>query len=859
LKKHKCKSVFATSVIILLFAAAAAFGTFPIATAHSPSWNIPTWLYLSVSPNPIGVNQQAFIVMWLNVYPPTANGQYGDRWQGYSVTITKPDGTTQSLGPFSSDPVGSAYATFTPSQPGTYTLQAKFPGQTLTGSNPNPAGYPAGSSYTDFLGDYYQPSTSISVTLKVTQEPLPQWQSAPIPTNTFWSRPINGQNREWAAIASDWLGGSVPANRFQSYGIAPNSGHILWAKPITFGGVTGSQFHDIAYYDGLSYESKFPSPVIINGKLYYNEYPTPRYPIDKYPTGFYCVDLATGQVVYWKNSTVSFGQTYDRETPNEHGTVSYLWTTSGTTWHMFDAFNGNDLCTITGVPSGTTVTASDGSILIYQLGTRNAWLACWNVTTAIMYHSIQAGSNYYWNFRPEFGATYNASKGYDWNVTLPSATVPTDAYVMGTDSDVLLMTTGLATGPSGVGIGGTPPTYVQCGISLSKANPGTVLWSTTRNAAPGNVTITYGTAGSGVYVMRAKETMQWYGYSVTTGQPLWGPTNSQEQWDVYGMGGNIADDTLYSCGYSGILYAYNIHTGKLLWNFSSGGGGFDVYYGNYPLSLGAIADDKVYLYSSEHSPSKPAWRGSSIICVDATSGKEIWRVQNWANGIMVADGYLVDLNTYDNQIYCFGKGQTATTVTGPSTAISLGSTVVIQGTVTDQSPGIGKGTPAISDDSMNQWMNYLYEQQIKPTNATGVKVHLTALDSNGNIEEIGTIIGDEAGLYSTTWTPPIEGKYVITASFEGSNSYYASSAETAMFVGKATPSAAPLVTAAPTATPEPAKPTATPAPIITVAPTPSPVIVPPSSALPTSTYLAIGIAVIVAVAAAAALMLRKRR
>jgi len=326
------------------------------------------------------------------------------------------------------------------------------------------------------------------------------------------------------------------------------------------------------------------------------------------------------------------------------------------------------------------------------------------------------------------------------------------------------------------------------------------------------------------------------------------------------MGGNIAGDTLYSCGYSGILYAYNIHTGKLLWTFSSGGGGFDVYYGNFPLSVGAIADGKVYLYSTEHSPSKPAWRGSSIICVNATSGKEIWRVENWANGIMVADGYLVDLNSYDNQIYCFGKGQTATTVTGPTTGVSQGTTVMIQGTVTDQSPGIGKGTPAISDDSMNAWMNYLYEQQIKPTNATGVKVHLTALDSNGNTEEIGVVTSDMSGLYSTSWTPPIDGKYIITASFDGSNSYYASSAETAMLVSTAAASpaaASPTVTAAPTATP--AVLTPTPTSVVTVAPTPSPVVVPPTSATPTATYIAIGAVVIIIIAVAAAIALRRRK
>jgi hypothetical protein len=52
-----------------------------------------------------------------------------------------------------------------------------------------------------------------------------------------------------------------------------------------------------------------------------------------------------------------------------------------------------------------------------------------------------------------------------------------------------------------------------------------------------------------------------------------------------------------------------------------------------------------------------------------------------------------------------------------------GNSVLIQGTVTDQSPG-AKGTPAISDSSMTGWMEYLYHQQSKPTNAKGVELNI---------------------------------------------------------------------------------------------------------------------------------------
>jgi hypothetical protein len=64
--------------------------------------------------------------------------------------------------------------------------------------------------------------------------------------------------------------------------------------------------------------------------------------------------------------------------------------------------------------------------------------------------------------------------------------------------------------------------------------------------------------------------------------------------------------------------------------------------------LSVIADGKLYLVDSEHSPSQPL--GRSILTLPcAFTGKEIWRIDHWGNGPILADGILVDLNTYDNQ------------------------------------------------------------------------------------------------------------------------------------------------------------------------------------------------------------------
>ena len=178
------------------------------------------------------------------------------------------------------------------------------------------------------------------------------------------------------------------------------------------------------------------------------------------------------------------------------------------------------------------------------------------------------------------------------------------------------------------------------------------------------------------------------------------------------------------------------------------------------------------------------YRGYGIFAVNETTGKEIWRISSFFVACAAISGILTGYNGYDNQIYAFGKGLSATTVAAPQTEMPLGSKVLITGTVTDQSPGqtcLGvpaAGTPAIADDSMGSWMEYLYQQQPKPTNATGVPVHLTAIDPNGNFQDIGTATSDITGNYAISWTPPVPGIYTVTATFEGSNSYYSSSAET---------------------------------------------------------------------------------
>jgi hypothetical protein len=97
---------------------------------------------------------------------------------------------------------------------------------------------------------------------------------------------------------------------------------------------------------------------------------------------------------------------------------------------------------------------------------------------------------------------------------------------------------------------------------------------------------------------------------------------------------------------------------------------------------------------------------------------------------------------------------------------------------------------------MTPWMEYVYMQQVKPTDVKGVLVSIDVLDSNGNYRNIGTVTSDADGSFHYTWTPDISGDFTVYASFAGSESYWPSRAVTSF-----TAEEAPQSTPAPTPTP----------------------------------------------------------
>ncbi|MCW4019018.1 MAG: PQQ-binding-like beta-propeller repeat protein [Candidatus Bathyarchaeota archaeon] len=819
------------SVLILMLAVSGTMMTLP-ASAQTEDSPFPTNAYLTVSPNPVGVNQQVTFLMWLVQIEPTASGPQGGRWEDFTLLITKPDGTTETLGPFTADDASYAHALYNPDKIGTYTVTFDFPGKHVTGVGgivPIPV-------------DSYYAASSFTLTLTVQQEPVVPTPQNPLPTG-FWSRPINAQNQEWYTISGNWLGtgaGSFGTSNYDVngnvnlYTTVPDTAHVVWTKPLVFGGLIGGQYGGTAtsnYYNGKSYEPAFGPPIIINGVLYYNDPATPR-------LGFYAVDLQTGETLWHQNGTtgITTGQVYNFLSPNQQGGIPYLWYMSGTTWNMYDAVRGNLILQITNATSGTTVEGPNGELTVYVLDATNNRLAMWNSSKCLLPQGPETGMSNQWLWRPQTGATIDWQTGIQWNVTTQSYPGQSICRI---NSGVILATTGsFATiGDSQMEIGYDATTGQQLWVQNRTLFGGATSWGL------------MGAMADGIYAEFHSDAMQWYGYDAYTGEHVWGPSEAYTNaWGSMAMN-DIASESAYGIlfGFSvDGIHALDIQTGEKLWDFYADPSGADFPgYSTLPFEtnmLFTVADGKV-IASTGDSHGVPLYRGARLYVVDVYSGEEVWSVNGcFEQSLPVADGYLVGFNLYDNLLYCFGKGQTATTVTAPNTAVPKGTPVLIQGTITDQSPGetcLGvptAGTPAVSDDCMSAWMEYLYMQQPKPTDVTGVEVHLTAVDPNGNTQEIGTVTSDIKGNYKTSWTPPVEGIYTIIAEFAGTESYYSSDAETGLVVSSAG-SAAPVVTS----------------------PSPSPAVQPPASSTQTTTYIAIAAEIVIIAVAAAIIVLRKRK
>ncbi len=834
------KKVLIATTLMLTFSMLASM-TLPFSNAALfPGTTIPTWAYLEVVPDKVGVGQTALLVMWIDKPPPTANGILGDRWINMSITITTPDGTKETLGPFQSDDAGGYTAYYTPHTTGTYTAKMSFPGEVMTGAQGNEV--KNNNTISPSIGDVYGASESETITFVASDEQVPTIPENPLP-DEYWQHPIQAFNHWWAVYAGNWFGTSpIEFGNTGNYNFAGNfnpytkgvfAPHIIWTQSLVPGSNTGGQLGgpfegnaESNYYSGFQYQPKF-CPIIMNGIVYYQLMPN----YNSLTQGFSAVDLRTGQTLWTKNYNNYFangsqdvlmcGQIYVYKTMNTYGGQAYLWATrangSSTNLDCFDAATGNFLFTVWGGGGAGSFgrqnfQGKDGSLLqlfISQAsygGSNRQYLNLWNSS-----HCVNPGDSQFFNFQQNGNYPFNT--GIMWSVLLPNQTstgqaIPNwildDAGHSAWDPDNNIMILGAGTGMY-ASYGWNPGWLEKVAIDM---DDGTQLWLKNMTQTPFAASMMIPGASNETYVEYTKETFTFSGYSTKTGDKVWGPSEPMVNPLAYydQTSAICAYGKLYTWTFGGEVYCFDMADGHKIWNWSTGDTGLNTPYGVNPLWIignyeGTVADGMIYVETG-HDYGPPLFSGAKIYALNATTGELVWDILNFASGssLPVTYGYMLSFNAYDNSIYCFGKGQTQTTI-DTTPVINNNGKLLIKGTVTDQSPGntcLGipaAGTPAVSDDSIPRWMEYLYMQSPKPANATGVPVTLSYIDPNNNYFVMGTTTTDINGQYAYTFTPDVPGTYTITASFQGSNSYFSSSSQTTVaFDMPSTPTPAPTAT-----------------------------------------------------------------
>ena len=579
-------------------------------------------------------------------------------------------------------------------------------------------------------GDQWYFGCETTRTFVVQQDPVQIWlPGVDLPTD-YWDRPISAENREWAQISGPWyLGGFLQMfngsnNPYNAYTTAPKSAHILWTKELGQSGLIGGPSGSLSRTS-----ASCSPPIVFMGKLYYNA-----------RGGFVCVDLSTGEELWWAPGSLTFLEV--------RGTTGYLWQIAGTEYRRYSPETGALQTTITGGPTGVQqdLDPQHNIIWVFNMppgyGTRveEGWLVKWDLTQV-------RGTNW--------------TTGVVWNTTIPEG----GGWSLRRWGDVI---TQFKQGNRQVGINTTT---------------GALLWAHWRDTPYGAEM-----CGNGKYYCFYAEEMRWKAFDLDTGDLVWASDQAEYPWGAFAPYIPAVDeDKFYWLSYDGHVYGVDDETGHIEWEFYSGDT-TETPYGTWAFWGGPIVGGGVvFAATGEHSPTQPVTRGNRLFAIDTNTGTGLWSIAGLFTPLALAEGYLLAANGYDGYLYVFNKGQTATTVSASPSVVSKGSSVLIEGTVLDQSPA-QPGTPCVSKESMNAWMDYLHMQKPCPV-YTGVPVKLRAMRSDGSLIEIGTATSDVSGHFEHEWTPPDEDVYKITATFEGDESYWLSWGETGLSVGPTPPEA----------------------------------------------------------------------
>ncbi|MCZ2809573.1 MAG: PQQ-binding-like beta-propeller repeat protein, partial [Candidatus Bathyarchaeota archaeon] len=728
----------------------------PLPSGVTPNVTITTEAHLSFRPNPVGVGQTFLVNLWTS--PALHRSRYHP---DYKVTITDPDGNEDVITLDSYHADATAWFEYVADQVGEWTLKFDFAGTYFPGGMV-PGGF-FEPPQVQLDSAYYRPSSSPELTLTVQEEMVYSWPPSPLPTD-YWTRPAQVEHREWWTILGNWpatgyAGLADPTwdevypdtnprwnaeQKFTPWVQGPNSAHIVWKRQEDIAGLLGGQ---AGHGSGLT--AGPPTPDIIFAGRAYDSYSKPGTGGEEY---WRCYDVRTGEV-YWEYQTplvevpfwwwttlqplspdlIEYASPTQSEVAGAEaagGWSANLMTITGGRLYKFDPWTGEITTNVTIEPlsSGTFYQNSyardeDPLVLTVQnLGGGNYSLIKW---------TTRGGSSNF-NSRIISNTSYARSSlpSYiDWNAGLGASVDPV----------------------SEVGV------WTKTRLRGYNLWTGQLLWDKTIDEpmfSPICSLVDHGKvatlSGRGYYVA----------YDIATGNQAWKSEKMNYPWASAGFGAYSAMSAygmLFRESMDGV-YAFNWTNGEIVWKFEAKARSpYESPYTTadnkgtvYPFYSfgqgGIIADGKFFTWNYEHTESWPVTRGWSLHAIDVFTGEAEWSMLGCIRPGAIADGYLVGSSRYDGYTYAFGKGKSATTVEAPLTAISLGQSVVLRGTVLDLSPA-QPGTPCVSKESMATQMEYLHMQMPiaglwSNETITGVPVSLDAVDPNGNFIHIGDVTTD---------------------------------------------------------------------------------------------------------------------
>jgi PQQ enzyme repeat. len=590
-----------------------------------PPHQIQTYAYINVAPNPCGLGQTVTVNFWLAV--PHADAELATNM---TVKVTHPDGTTETLGPFTSDLTGGTFTRYTPTTTGNYTFQFLYGGQTLAGA-PNMFGGPTFAGYTEL------PSQSEVKTLTVTDTPATGYAITPLPGD-YWQTPVNSENvQTWAGLTGSWMG--YAANTFaitgaynatgsyNPYTQTPNTAHVIWTKPWCVGGVSGGELgndeQNSNFWTTSQYDPKY-APVIMNGIMYSTWYTTTT----SSQQGIIATDLYTGKTLFVINTTYALrsGMQVNFENINQYGVVGPyiiaqsgggLFSTGPINWFIFDAMTGQYLCEVMGAPSFNFVGQdANGNIIGYAWAANNGTtipkpVTAWNITAypngrfgafgnaipgityqikdtnvygpaLIMYNLTAAMQQSGLNWAITQGTVYQWQDGIEWiNQPLPPVVDGITTTGLGTSSfgyqawsgDTLVMTTGATS------VEETYGWLVEAGFN---AKDGSLMWIANHTGGafvPYTRTSNTPSAAAGVYVEINQATYDAQAFSLTTGKLVWEKSlnvtmsngkypNDYDEFDFE----TVPDTThgiLYVWALGGDVWALDMKNGNILWTYTT--------------------------------------------------------------------------------------------------------------------------------------------------------------------------------------------------------------------------------------------------------------------------------------------------